>query len=391
MKKIYLDYAATTPLDEEVFKEISPYFTELFGNASTSYSYGRDAAYAVDEARRAIAKTFGCKSDEIYFTSGGSESDNWAIKGFCLANKGERNEILVGATEHPAVLNAAKSLSKFGFVVKTIPVDSNGLIIADEYEKMLGNKTLFVSIMTVNNETGATNDIARLCKAAHDKGAVFHTDAVQAIGHADVRVDATKVDMLSISAHKFYGPKGVGVLYIKKGVKIDNLIDGGHQELSRRAGTTNTPAIVGMAKALDKVIDTARVEEGRLFALKSRFVSSLLTKADGIAFNGGKSSIASIISVTIDGVSASALVNLADVKGLCISAGSACAAGSVEPSHVLKAMGFDDERASSTIRISMGRYTSEQDIDDAVDILVSCIEDLRAKKLVKDVSKTAIV
>ena len=388
MKRIYLDYAATTPMDEDVFKETVPYFTDFFGNASTSYSYGREAAFAVDEARRTAANVLNCRPEEIYFTSGGSESDNWAIKGFCLANKNERNEILIGAAEHPAVLNAAESLTKYGFTVKKIPVDRYGRVGLQDFESMVGAKTLLVSVMTVNNETGAVNDIKSLCETAHKAGAVFHTDAVQAVGHTDIDVRTSGADMLSLSAHKFYGPKGAGILYIKKGVKIDNLIDGGHQELSRRAGTTNTPGIVGAAKALKKATDLRETEEKRLLALKNRFISAISARLDGLTFNCGPVSSAAVISVTIDGVDASALVNLADVKGLCISAGSACSAGSLEPSHVLKAIGLTSEQAASTVRISTGRGTTEEDIDKATEILASCVNNLRSIKLVKDLTKT---
>ena len=373
-ERIYLDHAATTPTDEAVLREMLPYFTEVFGNASSTHRAGRDAVAAVDRARETIARLLHASPSEIYFTSGGTESDNWALRGIAAAYSEKGKHIVATSIEHPAVLGALKKLEKAGYEVTYLPVDDNGYVSPESVKQALREDTVLLTVMTVNNEVGSIQPIREIASVAHERGVIFHTDAVQAAGILPLDVREMGVDALSVSAHKFYGPKGVGALYLRKGVKIDRLLAGGEQERNLRGGTYNTPAIVGMGAALERAVNALPEVTSHLSMLKERFLS--LTD-EYIRLNGGEPSHPGIVNLLFYGVRNDDLLSALDRAGIEASAGSACSSGSTEPSHVLAAMGRSESEIKSSVRFSFGKENTLEEIDRAIDVIKELTSRLR--------------
>lgn len=378
-KRIYFDHAATTPVDPRVLDKMLPYFTQKFGNPNSQHAFGRETVCAVDDARDEIAACIGAKPSEIYFTSGGTEADNWALRGaaYSLANKGKH--LIVSAVEHPAMIATAKELAKKGFEVTFAEVDEYGAADLEKLEKAIRPDTVFVGVMTANNEVGTiqpVKEIAALCKA---KGIVFFTDAVQAAGAIPLNVKEIGADMLSFSAHKFYGPKGIGVLYIRSGLKIEKLVSGGHQERSMRGGTTNVPAVVGMAEALR--IATQNLDENAAYvsAIRDRFIHRVLREIPYVKLNGHpEKRLPANANFSFRYIEGESLLFSLDLKGIAVSSGSACSSGSLEPSHVLLAMGLPEGLAHGSIRFSFGKDNTPEEADYAVDALKEIVVKLRA-------------
>lgn len=378
MKSVYFDNAATTRIDEEVLEEMLPYLKESYGNASSIYGLGRESRKAVERARGQIAEALNCKPEEIYFTAGGSESDNTAIKGIARANKSNGNHIITSKIEHPAVLESCKRLEKEGFEVSYISVDENGIIDLEELKKAVKPTTVLISVMFANNEIGTIQPIEEIGKIAKENGIYFHTDAVQAVGSVKIDVRALNIDSLSMSGHKLYGPKGVGALYVKAGVKFEKLVDGGHQERNKRAGTENVAAAVGMGKAVELAYKNLDEHNAKIKALRDYYVDRVRKKIPYIKINGdtekrlpGNSNI-SFAFIEGEGL----LLNL-DLKGICASSGSACTSGSLDPSHVLLALGLPHETAHGSLRISIGKYNTAEEVDYLVESLTEAVERLR--------------
>ena len=379
MKRIYLDYAATTPTHPEVVKAMLPYFSDAFGNPSSLYSYGLEARQAIEVARNRVAESIGAKNEEIVFTGGGSEADNFAIKGVAYANSHKGNHIITSVIEHHAVLETCKFLEKRGFKVTYLPVDKYGLVDPEKVRKAIAEKTILISIMHANNEIGTIQPIGEIGKIARKAKVYFHTDAVQTTGHIPVNVNELKVDMLSMSAHKFYGPKGVGVLYIRKGTKVVSLIHGGEQESGRRAGTENVPGIVGLGKAIELAGLEMAKETERLIALRNKLIKGILGKIDNVQLNGHpEHRLPNNVNVSIDYIEGESTCLNLDLEGICISTGSACSSSSAEPSHVLLAVGLSHEQARSSLRFTMGHLTTEEDIDRVLEVLPRSVARLRA-------------
>lgn len=381
MEEIYLDYAATTPLDPRVAEKMFPYFSEVFGNPNSPHGWGRRAVSAVDDARDQIASLLGAASKEIYFTSGGTESDNWAIRGaaHALAKKGKH--VVVGATEHHAVLAAAQSLEKEGFSVSLAETDDYGTVTEDRLAAAMRKDTVLVGVMTANNEVGTLQPLSQLSKTARDSGALFFTDAVQAAGILPLNVNDPAVDLLSLSSHKFYGPKGVGVLYVRSGVGIDGLIVGGRQERGLRGGTLNVPAIVGMAEALRLAYEEITTRRAHLTSLRDRFIGKVLQEIPGALLNGHpKDRLPGNANFIFEGILGEELLIALDLAGVAASGGAACSSGSLEPSHVLLAMGRTEAQARGGVRFSFGKDTTAEQADRAVQILKSCVERLRLSR-----------
>ena len=378
-KRIYFDHAATTPVDPRVLEKMLPYFTQKFGNPNSQHAFGRETVCAVDDARDEIAACIGAKSSEIYFTSGGTEADNWALRGaaYSFANRGRH--LIVSAVEHPAMIATAKELVKKGFEVTFAEVDEYGAVDLEKLEKAIRSDTVFVGVMTANNEVGTiqpVKEIAALCKA---KGIVFFTDAVQAAGAIPLNVKEIGADMLSFSAHKFYGPKGIGVLYIRSGLKIEKLVSGGHQERSMRGGTTNVPAVVGMAEALR--IATQSLDENAAYvsAIRDRFIHRVLREIPYVKLNGHpEKRLPANANFSFRYIEGESLLFSLDLKGIAVSSGSACSSGSLEPSHVLLAMGLPEGLAHGSIRFSFGKDNTMEEADYAADALKEIVVKLRA-------------
>lgn len=356
---IYADNAATTKLDKDVFNAMLPWLQEEYGNASQPYSFARNPKKALVEARALIAECIGAQFDEIYFTSGGTESDNWAIKG--IAEAKIKHHTITSQIEHHAILNACKRIEDFGYGVDYLPVDSQGTVLLEELEKSIKTNTKLVSVMMVNNEIGTIEPIRELATVARNNGILFHTDAVQAVGHIPIDVDYLGVDMLSASAHKFNGPKGIGFLYIKRGTQISSFADGGAQEFHKRAGTENIASIVGMSVALKKsCVEMEKISQ-KLYALEDLFNSILADSKIDFIRNGSKNHVPGNISLSIHNSSGEMLLHRLDLMGICISTGSACDSVNTEVSHVIKAIGVPADYAEGTIRISFGRDNTEED------------------------------
>ena len=378
-KRIYFDHAATTPVDPRVLEKMLPYFTQKFGNPNSQHAFGRETVCAVDDARDEIAACIGAKSSEIYFTSGGTEADNWALRGaaYSFANRGRH--LIVSAVEHPAMIATAKELVKKGFEVTFAEVDEYGAVDLEKLEKAIRSDTVFVGVMTANNEVGTiqpVKEIAALCKA---KGIVFFTDAVQAAGAIPLNVKEIGADMLSFSAHKFYGPKGIGVLYIRSGLKIEKLVSGGHQERSMRGGTTNVPAVVGMAEALR--IATQSLDENAAYvsAIRDHFIHRVLREIPYVKLNGHpEKRLPANANFSFRYIEGESLLFSLDLKGIAVSSGSACSSGSLEPSHVLLAMGLPEGLAHGSIRFSFGKGNTMEEADYTVDALKEIVLRLRA-------------
>ena len=380
MKHIYLDYAATSPVDERVLSEMLPYYGKIFGNADSVHSFGREAAAAVDGSRRKIAGMIGAKQSEIYFTSGGTEANNWAIKGILEISRENpaKNKIITSVIEHASVLAACAYAESHGVTVTYLPVGECGIVLPEELEKVMSDDVALVSVMSVNNETGCVQRVKELSDIAHKHGALFHTDAVQAACSLDLKELAGLLDMMSLSAHKFYGPKGTGILYIKKGVKPGRLIEGGEQERTMRGGTVNVPGIVGAAYALELTSEIREEENERILHLSEKFLRQI-GQAGGITVNGNMPRLPGIINIHADGIYDASLLHLLDLYGVACSAGAACSSGSTEPSHVLLAMGLAEKKARASIRVSFGRFTSDEDINAAADIFIRAVREARSK------------
>ena len=379
MKRIYLDYAATTPTHPEVVKAMLPYFTDVFGNPSTIYSYGQEAKEALEEARSKVADLIGAQSSELFFNSGGTEADNTAIIGFAYANEGKGNHIITTLIEHAAVIVPCKFLEKRGFEVTYLPVDEYGLVDPDNVKKAITDKTILVSVMHASNEVGTIEPIAEIGKITKEAGIYFHTDAVQTAGLIPVNVNEFGVDLLSMSAHRLYGPKGVGALYIRKGTKLTPLIQGGEQERWRRASTENVPGIVGFGKATEIIQREMSQEAERLTGLRDKLIKGLMERIDHIHLNGHPSQrLPNNANVSIDFVEGESMLLNLDLEGICATTGSACASSSLEPSHVLLAMGLSHELAHGSLRLTLGKWTTEEEIEQVLNVLSKIVAKLRA-------------
>ncbi|MBQ7373890.1 MAG: cysteine desulfurase NifS [Clostridia bacterium] len=380
MRRIYLDHAATTSLDKRVFDKMSPYFLDVYGNANSQHGFGRDAQKAVDEARDLIAKLIGAKPNEIYFTSGGTESDNWALRGTVKALKEKGNHIIMSSIEHAAMLSTAKELEKDGVEVSLIGVDEQGFIKLDELKKAIRPNTILISCMYANNEIGTIEPIEEIVKIAKEHGILVHTDAVQAMGALDIDVSKLGVDMLSFSAHKFNGPKGVGALYIKNGIPMARLISGGHQERTRRGGTTNVPGVVGFAEALRLTKESMQKDNEYVASLRDRFIERVEKEIPFVKLNGARDMqkrLPSNADFSFEYIEGESILFSLDMDGIAVSSGSACSSGSLEPSHVLLAIGLSEEKAHGTIRFSFGKENTVEEVDYVVDTLKSTIVRLR--------------
>jgi len=379
MQRIYLDNAATTNVSSEVLNEMLPVFSQNFGNSNSLHSFGRDAQALVDVARDRIAKAINAERGEIYFTSGGTESNNWAILGLALANKNKGNKVITSQIEHPSVMESCKKLESLGFEVVYLPVDSHGLVSLVDLIDQLDQKTILVSIMSVNNEVGTIQNIKTIAKIAHEKDIIFHTDAVQAVGNFAIDVKDLEVDVMSMSGHKIHAPKGIGALYVKKGIKIDNLIVGGEQERGKRGGTLNVPSIVGFGKAFEIVVNNFIYDCKKLKSLRDYFVSKVMSEIDDVHLNGHPNQkLAGLVNLSFAGVDKEALLFLLDMAGIAVSTGSACTSGSANPSHVLKAIGLTNEMAQGSIRFSFGKSISKAEVDYIIEKLVEAVEKLRS-------------
>lgn len=379
MNRIYLDNAATTPVSPQVLEKMLPYFTEHFGNASSIYETGRDARKAVDAARRQAAAAINAKPQEIYFTAGGSESDNWAIKGAAFARRKKGNHIITTSVEHHAVLHTCQWLETQGFEVSYLPVDEYGRVSARQVEEAITEKTILISIMAANNEIGTLMPIAEIAKVAKAHGILMHTDAVQAMGAVPVDVEAWGVDLLSLSGHKFHGPKGIGVLYIRTGVKLDSLVHGGAQERGRRAGTENLPAIVGIGEAMEIAAKNQPANAEKMTRLRDRLITRLLESIPDVRLNGHPTErLPGNVNISVRYIEGEALLLRLDLSGIAASSGSACTSGSLEPSHVLRAMGVPFNYAHGSVRLSLSRYTTEEEVDFVVAHFPEVIATLRA-------------
>ncbi len=379
--KVYLDHSATTYTDPRVLEQMLPYFSEDFGNGSSQHSFGRTALKAIDQAREKIANALGCAPSEIYFTSGGSESDNWAIKGMALSHKEKGNHIITSCIEHPAVLETCKSLEKQGFTVTYLPVDNQGFISLQDLENAITDKTILISIMFANNEIGTIQPIQQIGNIAKAHKIAFHTDAVQAVGNIDINVKEMNIDMLSLSGHKFYGPKGIGVLYKRNGLKLNRFMDGGEQERKLRAGTLNTPAIIGLGKAIEIAIEEMQANNKHIAQLRDYFVKEVSSKISNIYFNGPKDMskrLASNANFSFEFVEGESILMLLDLDGIAVSSGSACSSGSLEPSYTLLSIGVPIEVAHGTIRFSFGKSNTMEQTQYTIDKLITIIENLRA-------------
>jgi len=379
MRKIYLDYAATTPTDPEVLKAMLPYFTDRFGNPSSIHSFGQEAKAAVEKARREIASFLGAKQDEIIFTSGGSESDNFAIKGVAYANKHKGNHIITSSIEHHAVIKSCEFLEKMGFEVTYLPVSKDGLVDPEDVKKAITDKTILISIMHASNEIGTIQPIKEIGKIAREKKIYFHSDAVQTFGHLHINVDELNVDLLSVSAHKLCGPKGIGILYVRKGTKIVSFIHGGGQERKRRASTENVPAIVGFGKAVEIAKKTMDEEVKKLVILRDKLIKGILEKIDNVYLNGHPvRRLPNNVNVSVESIEGESMLLNLDMEGIAASTGSACTSASLEASHVLLALGLSHELAHGSLRFTLGRYTEEEDINKVLEILPKIVKKLRS-------------
>ncbi len=376
---IYLDHAATTPVAPAVLEAMLPFFREKFANPSSLYGPAREVRRAIDQARDTVARVLGARSSEIIFTSGGTESDNLAIKGVAFANRHRGNHIITSRVEHHAVLHTCEYLEKFGFRVTYLPVDRTGLVDLNALEDALDDQTILVSIMYANNEVGTIQPIKEIAQLLRPRGIIFHTDAVQAAGALPLNVDDLGVDLLSLSAHKFYGPKGAGVLYVRRGVTFWPQQHGGGQERGRRAGTENVPGIVGLAKALELAEQNQPQYVAHCQALRDRLIQGVLERIPGAVLTGHPTQrLPNNASFCLEGIDAESLLLMLDRRGVCASSGSACTSGSLEPSHVLLAMGIQSPLALGSLRLTVGLDNTPEQIDRALDILVESVQKLRA-------------
>ena len=378
-RNVYLDYSATTPVKKEVFEVMVPFYTENFGNASSIYSIGREAKAVIDKSRETIAKTLNASPKEIYFGAGGSEGDNWALKGIAEANIEKGNHIITSKIEHHAILHTCQYLESRGFEVTYLDVDEYGMINLKDLENAIKKETILISIMYVNNEIGTIQPIKEIGKIAKKNGVYFHTDAVQAYGHIKMDVEDLGVDLMTLSSHKIYGPKGIGALYIKRGTRINQLIHGGAQERNMRAGTENLAAIVGFGKAASIADETLDEHRSRLIVLRDRMINQISDKIDYVKLNGHPTERhPGNVNFCFEFIEGESLLLLLDNDGIAASSGSACTSGSLDPSHVLMAIGLPHEIAHGSLRLTIGDFTTEEDVDYTVEKLVAIVEKLRA-------------
>jgi cysteine desulfurase len=375
---IYLDHASTTPADPEVVAAMLPWYDEKFGNPSTVYSLGLTSASAVQQARQTIADCLGAEADEIYFTSGGTEADNWAILGAADAHQKKGRHLITSAIEHHAVLETMEYLEKRGYEVTRVPVSSAGLVDPEDVRKAIRPDTILVSIMHANNEVGTIQPIAEIGKITRAAGVLFHTDAVQTAGKLPLNVAELGVDMLSVSAHKLYGPKGVGLMYLRKRTRISPLLHGGGQERGRRAGTTNVPGVVGMAKAFELARGRMAEDAVREAELRDRLWKGLSENIEAVYLNGDmRHRLPGNLNVRFDGIEGESMILMLDMEGICVSSGSACTTGSLEPSHVLLALGIPAEHAHGSLRVTLGRSTTAENIDHFIKVFPPIVARLR--------------
>jgi cysteine desulfurase len=375
---IYLDHAATTSVRSEVLEEMLPYFNKKYGNPSSIYSLGGDGKRSIEEARDKVAMALNAQSKEIFFTGSGTEADNWAIKGVAYANKSKGNHIITTSIEHHAVLNACKYLEKEGFEVTYLPVDENGLVTPEQVEKAIKPNTILISIMFANNEIGTIQPIAEIGKLAREKGIYFHTDAVQAVGNVPINVADMNINLLSLSAHKFYGPKGVGALYIRKGIKIISFLHGGAQEGNRRASTENVPAIVGLGKAIEIATASLAEQNRKLIALRDRTIEEVMNRIPFIKLNGHRTQrLPGNINFSFEFIEGESVLLMLDMKGIAASTGSACTSGSLDPSHILLAIGVSPELANGSLRLTFGEENTQEDVDYLLEVLPVIVARLR--------------
>ena len=379
MKKIYLDHAATTSTDPAVLEAMIPWFRDRFGNPSSPHTFGREGRAAVETAREKVAALLGAGPMEVVFTSGGTESDTMALWGVARALRDRGNHIVVSSVEHHAVLEPCRELAGEGFEITQLPVDANGMVDPDDAARALTHRTILVSVMHANNEIGTIQPVAEIARLAHAKGIYVHTDAVQTFGHVPFTVDEIEADLLSLSAHKLYGPKGVGALFIRKGIRIAPLLRGGGQERGRRASTENVPGIVGLGRAAEVARENMAGEAAELARLRERLIEGIRERIEGLRFNGHpERRLPGNVSVSFEGVEAEPLLLTLDLMGIACSGGSACSSTSVEVSHVLSAIGREAGMARGTIRFSLGRETSEEDIDRVLEVHPPVVKRLRA-------------
>jgi len=388
MKRIYLDYAATTPTHPEVMKAMLPYFTDSFGNPSSIHSFGQEAREAIEKARSQVAALIGATSDEIVFTGSGTEADNFAVKGVALSRGDRGNHIITSSIEHHAVLETCKFLEEQGLSVTYLPVDSYGMVDPNDVKKAITNKTILISIMHANNEVGTIEPIAEIGNIATEAEIYFHTDAVQAVGHIPVDVNKLRVNLLSISAHKLYGPKGIGALYIRGGTRVSPFMHGGSQERGKRASTEDVPAIVGLGKAAEIARQEMLEEAQKLTALRDKLIEGILKGIEHTRLNGHPTKrLPNNVNVSISYVEGEAILLNLDLAGICASTGSACSSSDLEPSHILVAMGLPHLQAHGSLRFSLGKWTTEEDINRVLDVLPGIVSKLRAMSPLMKTSK----
>ncbi|MEG2737883.1 cysteine desulfurase NifS [Clostridium sp.] len=378
MKSVYMDYSATTYVKPEVLEEMLPYFTNKFGNPSSFYGLSRETKMAVDKARGQVAKALNADLNEIYFTGGGSEADNWAIKGIASAYKNKGNHIITTKIEHHAVLHTCQYLEKQGFEVTYLDVDEEGFVSVEDFKNAITDKTILASIMFANNEIGTLEPIKEIGAICRERKILFHTDAVQAIGNVEIDVKDMNIDLLSIAGHKVYGPKGIGALYIRKGIRIHNLIHGGGQERNRRAGTENIASIVGFGKAIEMATDNLEEHAKKMTVLRDRLIEGLL-KVPYTRLNGprGDKRLPGNVNVSFEFIEGESILLSLDFEGVCASSGSACTSGSLDPSHVLLAIGLPHEEAHGSLRLTLGDGSTEEDVDYVLEVVPPIIERLR--------------
>ena len=376
--EIYLDNAATTKMNDKVFEEMIPYLKDNYGNPSSAYKIGRDNKEIIENARKEVAEILNASPSEIYFTSGGSEADNMALKGIALGNVDKGKHIITSKIEHPAVFDTFKELEREGFEISYIGVNENGIVDLTELENKIRKDTILISIMLANNEIGTIQPIKKISKIAKKNNILFHTDSVQAVGNIKIDVQDMNIDALSLSAHKFYGPKGIGVLYLRDGIKFRKYLNGGHQERNRRAGTENVAGIVGLSKAMSLSYENLEENNKRIIELRNYFINEIKKNIKKIKINGDlENRLPGNINVSFEFVEADNILHELDKRGIYISTGSACTTGSIESSHVLRAIGLSDGMAHATIRISIGKYNTKEEIDYAIKCIVEIVNNLR--------------
>ena len=389
MDTVYLDNAATTAVSPEVLAAMLPWFTEHYGNPSSVHGTGRDARKAVENARRQVAAALNAQPGEIYFTAGGSESDNWALKGAAFANRRKGTHIITTAIEHHAILHTCEWLEKQGFSVTYLPVDAEGRVDPADVENAIREDTVLISVMAANNEIGTLEPIAEIGRIARAHHVLFHTDAVQAVGAIPLDVQALNVDMLSLSGHKFHGPKGIGALYIRKGVRLDTLIHGGAQERGQRAGTENLPGIVGLGKAIELATQNLEANAAKISALRDRLLDGILAAIPDVRVNGSRTHrLPNNLNISVRYIEGESMLLRLDLAGVAASSGSACTSGSLDPSHVLLAIGLPHEVAHGSLRMTLSDDTTQADIDHVLEVLPGIVADLRAMSVLNASTST---